>query len=136
MGELDREHRGARATGTSAERDRCGQRWPARLTPLRRLNNFSARAGRTGTTTRSSRSTAKDQANRERDKRSAAATKASRDAAGVTRCQFGGPHEESPTSRNRTQEAGARCRHTQREYRALEDPAVSDPQERRISGDG
>src|SRR6266550_6697325 len=136
MGEPHRQHRSARTTRTGSKRDRCGQGRPTRLTPLRRLNNFSARAGGTGTTTRPSRSTAKDQANRERDKKSAVATKASRVATGGKRCQFGGPQAESATSRNRTQKAGARCRHTQPEYRALEDPAVSDPQERRIPGDG
>ncbi|PYK88662.1 MAG: hypothetical protein DME35_11515 [Verrucomicrobia bacterium] len=68
-------------------------------TALLRLNNFSARAGRTGTTPHPSRSTTKDPADRERDKKSAAATKASRIAARRKRCPPGGSEAESEAGR-------------------------------------
>src|SRR6266446_1440830 len=71
---------------------KCKQLLPiivARLTEIGRTNNFEARACGTGTTARSSRSTAKDQADRNGDKNFAAAKEQSRRAADGKRSERG-----------------------------------------------
>src|SRR6266404_1025766 len=92
---------------------KCKQLLPiivARLTEIGRTNNFEARACGTGTAARSSRSTTKDQADRDGDKNLAAAKEQSRSAVGGKRGERGSAQAKNATGRDRSQEARARRR--------------------------
>src|SRR6266536_1057768 len=105
-----------------------------RLTALRGINNFSGRVSRIGTAARSSRSTAKNQADRDRNRDSAVAAQKSRSAIGCQRGRSGGPKAKEPTRRNGSQETRARCGDACRDDRAAQDPAISNTQGGRVPG--